>query len=219
MTQKYNYPESRRAMVNGGRVYTVGDEKLPSVTTILDKTTDKSFLIAWRKRVGDAEANRVSKESSGLGTATHKLVENYLLEKESKPKGNLVWQMAKTISKPIIDNLKENLDEAWGVECTLFYPDLYAGTTDLVGIYKGEPAIIDFKTSKKIKKREWIDNYFLQCTAYALAHNKMFDTKIKNCYILMCDRAGNYKEFSMDNNEFQLYSDKWTETLDRYYAF
>jgi len=156
MTPKYNYPESRRAMVEGRRIYTVGDENLPSVTTILDKTSDKSFLIAWRKRVGDAEADKVRNEAAGLGTATHKLVENYLLEKESKPKGNLVWQMAKTVSKPIIDNLKENLDEAWGVECTLFYPDLYAGTTDLVGVYKGEPAIIDFKTSKKIKKREWI---------------------------------------------------------------
>ena len=216
MISKFEYPPSRRAMVKGSRLYEVGDENLPSVTTILDAMSDKSAIIAWQKRIGMEEANRQKKEASGLGTATHKLVENYLLKEESKPKGNLVWQMAEKISKPIITNLHVHMDELWGVECTLFYPGLYAGTSDCVAVYKGEPAILDFKTSKKIKKREWIENYFLQCTAYALAHNKMFDTDIKNCYILMVDRDGNFKEFDL-STDFELYSNKWSETVDKYY--
>ena len=216
MTSKFEYPPSRRAMVKGSRLYEVGDENLPSVTTILDAMSDKSAIIAWQKRIGMEEAYRQKKEASGLGTATHKHVENYLLKEESKPKGNLVWQMAEKISKPIITNLHVHMDELWGVECTLFYPGLYAGTSDCVAIYKGEPAILDFKTSKKIKKREWIENYFLQCTAYALAHNKMFDTDIKNCYILMVDRDGNFKEFDL-GTDFELYSNKWSETVDKYY--
>ena len=216
MISKFEYPPSRRAMVKGSRLYEVGDENLPSVTTILDAMSDKSAIIAWQKRIGMEEANRQKKEASGLGTATHKLVENYLLKEESKPKGNLVWQMAEKISKPIITNLHVHMDELWGVECTLFYPGLYAGTSDCVAVYKGEPAILDFKTSKKIKKREWIENYFLQCTAYALAHNKMFDTDIKNCYILMVDRDGNFKEFDI-SEEFESYADKWSKTVDKYY--
>ena len=203
-------------MVKGSRLYEVGDEHLPSVTTILDAMSDKSAIIAWQKRIGMEEANRQKKEASGLGTATHKLVENYLLKEESKPKGNLVWQMAEKISKPIITNLHVHMDELWGVECTLFYPGLYAGTSDCVAVYKGEPAILDFKTSKKIKKREWIENYFLQCTAYALAHNQMFNTDIKNCYILMVDRDGNFKEFDL-STDFELYSNKWSEIVDKYY--
>ena len=178
--------------------------------------SDKSAIIAWQKRIGMEEANRQKKEASGLGTATHKLVENYLLKEESKPKGNLVWQMAEKISKPIITNLHVHMDELWGVECTLFYPGLYAGTSDCVAVYRGEPAILDFKTSKKIKKREWIENYFLQCTAYALAHNQMFNTDIKNCYILMVDRDGNFKEFDL-STDFELYSNKWSEIVDKYY--
>ena len=216
MTSKFEYPPSRRAMVNGSRLYEVGDENLPSVTTILDAMSDKSAIIAWQKRIGMEEANRQKKEASGLGTATHKLVENYLLKEESKPKGNLVWQMAEKISKPIITNLHVHMDELWGVECTLFYPGLYAGTSDCVAVYRGEPAILDFKTSKKIKKREWIENYFLQCTAYALAHNQMFNTDIKNCYILMVDRDGNFKEFDL-STDFELYSNKWSEIVDKYY--
>ena len=216
MTSKFEYPPSRRAMVNGSRLYEVGDENLPSVTTILDAMSDKSAIIAWQKRVGMEEANKQKKEASGLGTATHKLVENYLLKEESKPKGNLVWQMAEKISKPIITNLHVHMDELWGVECTLFYPGLYAGTSDCVAVYRGEPAILDFKTSKKIKKREWIENYFLQCTAYALAHNQMFNTDIKNCYILMVDRDGNFKEFDL-STDFELYSNKWSEIVDKYY--
>jgi len=203
-------------MVKGSRLYEVGDEHLPSVTTILDAMSDKSAIIAWQKRIGMEEANRQKKEASGLGTATHKLVENYLLKEESKPKGNLVWQMAEKISKPIITNLHVHMDELWGVECTLFYPGLYAGTSDCVAVYRGEPAILDFKTSKKIKKREWIENYFLQCTAYALAHNQMFNTDIKNCYILMVDRDGNFKEFDL-STDFELYSNKWSEIVDKYY--
>ena len=203
-------------MVKGSRLYEIGDENLPSVTTILDAMSDKSAIIAWQKRIGMEEANRQKKEASGLGTATHKLVENYLLKEESKPKGNLVWQMAEKISKPIITNLHVHMDELWGVECTLFYPGLYAGTSDCVAVYRGEPAILDFKTSKKIKKREWIENYFLQCTAYALAHNQMFNTDIKNCYILMVDRDGNFKEFDL-STDFELYSNKWSEIVDKYY--
>ena len=160
LTEKYNYPNLRRVQTAKGRQYVGEDENpVPSVTTVLDKTGDKTALIAWRKRVGEAEATRISTESAGLGTKVHNSLEKYVLGEEWEIKGNNhISIMAKTMVDEMVDKGLSQVDEMWGVEVGLIAEGLYAGTADGIGMFNGEPSIIDFKTAKKIKKREWIED-------------------------------------------------------------
>tara|TARA_B000000609_G_C24178436_1_gene355868 strand:+ start:495 stop:1166 length:672 start_codon:yes stop_codon:yes gene_type:complete len=216
---KFDYKILERKSTPQGRQY-VGDDNVPvpSVTTVLDKTSDKTALIAWRKRVGEEEANRVSKESAGLGTKVHNAIEKYILGETVEFGTNMVSVMAKQMSDLVINEGFTNIDEVWGTEIGLIAPGLYAGTTDCVGIHKGEEAIIDFKTSKKIKKEEWIEDYYLQCCAYAMAHNEMYDTNIKKGVILMVSRDNKFKEFVIEGARFEMYCDLWETRLTDYYA-
>lgn len=216
---KFDYKILERKSTPQGRQY-VGDDNVPvpSVTTVLDKTSDKTALIAWRKRVGEQEANRVSKESAGLGTKVHNAIEKHILGETVEFGTNMVSVMAKQMSDLVINEGFTNIDEVWGTEIGLIAPGLYAGTTDCVGIHKGEEAIIDFKTSKKIKKEEWIEDYYLQCCAYAMAHNEMYDTNIKKGVILMVSRDNKFKEFVIEGARFEMYCDLWETRLTDYYA-
>jgi genome maintenance exonuclease 1 len=216
---KFDYKILQRKTTPQGRQY-VGDDNVPvpSVTTVLDKTSDKTALIAWRKRVGEQEANRVSKESAGLGTKVHNAIEKYILGESVEFGNNVVSVMAKEMSNLVINEGFTNIDEVWGTEIGLIAPGLYAGTTDCVGMHKGEEAIIDFKTSKKIKKEEWIEDYYLQCCAYAMAHNEMYDTNIKKGVILMVSRDNKFKEFVIEGARFEMYCDLWETRLTDYYA-
>ena len=216
---KFDYKILERKSTPQGRQY-VGDDNVPvpSVTTVLDKTSDKTALIAWRKRVGEQEANRVSKESAGLGTKVHNAIEKHILGETVEFGTNMVSVMAKQLSDLVINEGFTNIDEVWGTEIGLIAPGLYAGTTDCVGIHKGEEAIIDFKTSKKIKKEEWIEDYYLQCCAYAMAHNEMYDTNIKKGVILMVSRDNKFKEFVIEGARFEMYCDLWETRLTDYYA-
>ena len=220
LTEKYNYPNLRRVQTPKGRQYVGEDENpVPSVTTVLDKTSDKTALIAWRKRVGEAEATRISTESAGLGTKVHNSLEKYVLGEEWEIKGNNhISIMAKTMVDEMVDKGLSQVDEMWGVEVGLIAEGLYAGTADGIGMFNGEPSIIDFKTAKKIKKREWIEDYFLQGCAYALAHNEMFESKIKQVAILMIDREGKYADFVIRDEEFDQYCEKWADRLATYYS-
>ncbi len=220
LTEKYNYPNLRRVQTAKGRQYVGEDENpVPSVTTVLDKTGDKTALIAWRKRVGEAEATRISTESAGLGTKVHNSLEKYVLGEEWEIKGNNhISIMAKTMVDEMVDKGLSQVDEMWGVEVGLIAQGLYAGTADGIGMFNGEPSIIDFKTAKKIKKREWIEDYFLQGCAYALAHNEMFESKIKQVAILMIDREGKYADFVIRDEEFDQYCEKWADRLATYYS-
>ena len=220
LTEKYNYPNLRRVQTPKGRQYVGDDENpVPSVTTVLDKTSDKTALIAWRKRVGEAEATRISTESAGLGTKVHNSLEKYVLGEEWEIKGNNhISIMAKTMVDEMVDKGLSQVDEMWGVEVGLIATGLYAGTADGIGMFNGEPSIIDFKTAKKIKKREWIEDYFLQGCAYALAHNEMFESKIKQVAILMIDREGKYADFVIEGNEFEEFCEKWADRLATYYS-
>ena len=175
----FDYKSLEKKTVNGKRLYTTPSGNLPSVTTILDRTSDKSFLDAWKKRVGEEEAKKQVKEASGLGTAVHNYLESHLLQKEIISGSNYVHQLAKKLAEELISCHFSSINTVWGTEVSLYYPDLYAGTCDCVGIVDNKPTIIDFKTAKKIKKKEWIENYFLQCCAYARAHNCLFDTNIQ----------------------------------------
>ena len=220
LKNKYEYPKLKRIQTKQGRRYVGEDENpVPSVTTILGDTGDKTALIAWRKRVGDAEANRISTESAGLGTKVHNALEKYILLEEYEIKGNNhISVMAKNMVNEMIDKGLSKVDEIYGVEVGLIAQGLYAGTADGIGMWEGEEAIIDFKTSKKIKPRKWIEDYFMQGCAYALAHNEMFGSNIKKVAILMIDREGNYADFVIKDDEFEEYCNKWSDRLADYYS-
>ena len=220
LKNKYEYPKLKRIQTKQGRRYVGEDENpVPSVTTILGDTGDKTALIAWRKRVGEAEATRISTESAGLGTKVHNALEKYILLEEYEIKGNNhISVMAKNMVDEMIDKGLSKVDEIYGVEVGLIAQGLYAGTADGIGMWEGEEAIIDFKTSKKIKPRKWIEDYFMQGCAYALAHNEMFGSNIKKVAILMIDGEGKYADFVIEGDEFEEYCDKWANRLADYYA-
>jgi genome maintenance exonuclease 1 len=214
----YQYSKLTRDESTGKRLYACPDgAKVPSVTTILDSTKDKTFLIEWRKRVGEQQANQISKEASGLGTLMHKHLENYVLGIPRPTGNNTVQTMATAMADTMIKEAFGDISEVWGIEASLYFPGLYAGTTDMVGIHKGQPAIIDHKTSNKPKKKEWIEDYFLQCCAYALAHNEVHGTDIKKCVVNIVDRNAVLQPFIIEGNEFDHYSDLWAKRVDQYY--
>ena len=212
---KYDYPDLERVELNGVRHYI--DSKgnpVPSVTTILSGTSDKRGIEQWRRRVGENEAERVLKESTDIGSAVHEAIENYLNDEDwnefSESRTDLI---AKSITKKFINDGLRSIDEAWGLEVGLILDGLYAGTADCIGLVNNTPSIIDFKTAKKIKRREWIEDYFLQGCAYANAHNVMFGTDIKQVVILMVDRDLIFKDFIIKGNEFDFYTNKWKQKI------
>lgn len=211
---KYPYKSYSRTDTQNGRYYLTEDgQKLPSVTTILDKLTDKSFLIEWRNRVGSEEASKITAQSSASGTSLHKNLENYINgvnEITGNPMSKMMFNLIKTKGLP-------KLTEAWGTEVELYYPGLYAGTSDLIGVFDNKPAIIDFKNSRRAKRKEHIENYFLQLTAYAEAHNKLYGTDINCGVILMVSQLGEYQEFVIEKDEFKHYTSIWYTKVFEYY--
>ena len=204
---------------SGERHYSLDGEKVPSVTTILDKTKSqkaKDSLNAWRERVGYSEASRISRESTLRGDKMHKYLEDALHGEQSLD-FEIFNDEEKKMSEVIINQgLNKKLDEIWGCETPLYYPNSHAGTTDLCGIYDNEESIIDFKSSTKTKKREWITDYFLQTCAYALAHNLQHDTNITQGVILMCTPNLEFQEFIIKDNEFLWYQKKFMERVAQY---
>lgn len=221
LTNKYNYPQLKRLQTRQGRKYTSdGTEAtaVPSVTTILDKTSDKTALIEWRKRKGDAEADRISRESAGLGTKVHNALEKYALGQEWDTFGNnVISKLARAMTHSMINTGFQKVDELWGVEVGVIAEGVYAGTADAIGIHQGRQAIIDFKTSKKLKKREWIEDYFLQGSAYILAHDEMFGTNIERIAILMVDREAKFAEYIVEGHELDHYKNMWAQRVLEYY--
>lgn len=216
----YTYKKLKRDDGDGnGRVY-VDDagNKIPSVTTILSKTKDTSHLIAWRKRIGEDKAKQITEESAGLGTTVHAHLEAYLLGQERPGGNNYGRLMAKRMADTVIQNGFLDVDEVWGVESHLNYETMWAGTTDCVGVFKGKPAIIDFKTTNKPKKIEWIEDYFLQLCAYSLAHDKTFGTNIDRAVIFMCARDCTYQQFEIGGYEMEEYKVKWCNKVSDYYT-
>ena len=219
MQFKYSYPNLERVEENDMRFYKDSNNDLvPSVTTVLDATGDKSGITQWRRKVGPAQADAIVQESTLIGSAVHEAIENYLLGKSwNKFTDDRNGFLAKSISSKFISSCLNGIDEVWGLESGLILDGLYAGTADCIGVYKGLPAIIDFKTAKKLKRKDWIEDYFLQCSAYANAHNVMFKTSISNLVILMVDRDLLFKEFLIKKDEFSLYTDKWKKRLIKFH--
>ena len=217
--EKYDYKEIKRKQIDGKRLYACPDgNAVASVTTILDKTKDKTHLIAWRKRVGEAKAQEIVTEAASVGTRMHKYLEDYVDFGEwPTPGSNPYAQQAHKMAEQIRDNAMVDVDEIWGSEINLFHPKLYAGTTDLVGQYKGQPCIMDFKQTNKPKKPEWVEDYYLQLTAYALAHNEVFGTNIREGHIFMCSRDLQYQQFDVWPDEFDKWEQKWWDRVYQYY--
>ena len=188
--KKFEYPASIRSSIEGKRHYEITGQKLPSVTTILSATQPeekRKKLEEWKARVGTQAADRIRDVSAMRGTAMHTYLEGYI-EGKNHLDLTAIGQEAKRMSDVVIEQGLRDLGEVWGSEVTLYYPGLYAGATDLVGIYDGRPAIIDFKQTNKPKQREWIEDYFIQLAAYAMAHNYVYGTKIQSGIILMCSK-------------------------------
>lgn len=214
-------PLDRVTYPSGARHYICPQtgSKLPSVTTILDRTSgDKKELMEWKARVGEREAERIKNEALGLGTLMHTHLEKYIAG-EPRPGGNnTVRVMAERMANQIIERGLVNVSEVWGSEVSLYYPQLFAGTTDLVGLYKGQEAIMDFKTAKKLRTRKMIDDYFHQLCAYAVAHNHLYGTKIKTGVIFMVTRDYDFESFIVEGDDFHSYEDKFFDRLERFMA-
>ena len=219
ITNLYQYPELTRVEKNDVRYYQDSLSNLvPSVTTILSATGDHSGIDAWKRRVGPKIAKAVVDEATTIGTAVHLAIENYLYGKEWEQfTDDKMGMLAHQIAKRFICDCLGDIDEVWGLESGLVLDGLYAGTADCIGIFRGKPTIIDFKTAKKIKRKDWIEDYFLQGAAYANAHNVMYKTNIESIAILMVDRDLLFKEFLVNSKEFNSYTEKWKKRLINYY--
>ena len=216
----YNYPKTVRSSIEGVRKYDVDDEKLPSVTTILQATQDAEkteSLKRWVERVGETEAERIKNVAAKRGTAMHSFLEAYIQDRNILDLRDVGLE-ARSMAKTIIEKGFPDLEEVWGVECTLHYPGLYAGQTDLCGIYQGRESIIDYKQSNKPKKAEWIDDYKLQLVAYAMAHDQIYGTSIEQGVILMCTPDNFFQRFIVNGGEFREWKWEWLRRIDTYYG-
>jgi len=215
----FRYPKTQREMIEGKRHYVFDKEKLPSVTTILDATQPaekRESLLRWKERVGEEAAERIKMSAAERGTAMHKILEKYVLEEGYLDQTD-VGKQAHNMAIQIIQSGLSSVTEYYGTECTLYYPGLYAGQTDLVGIHKGQDAIIDFKQSNKPKRLEWIGDYKLQLAAYAMAHNILFNTQITKGVVMMCTVDNYYQEFIIEGEEFKKNMHNFLRRVDEYY--
>ena len=222
LINKYNYEKLTRDESSGKRLYaTPQGHKVPSVTTVLDKTKPEESRIAlanWRKAVGEKKAQEITTEAANRGTRMHKFLEDYVKgETMNETISNPFAQQSQKMAKIVIEKGMSNVSEVWGSEVPLYFPELYAGTTDCVGLHDGEESILDFKQTNKPKKLEYIGDYFLQLTAYAMAHNEIHKTNIRKGVILMCSKDYEYQEFILEPKDFDYWSEQWLKRVEQYY--
>ena len=213
---KYNYAHGTRSTELGSRNYEVAGYKLPSVTTVLGKTKDTSFLDSWIKRKGKTEAERIKNESSTRGTSMHKYLENYVLGKGYEDLTDL-GQETKRMAEKVIEVGLAPVSEYFGSEVTLYYPGLYAGQTDLVGLHNDRETIIDFKQANRPKREEWIGDYKLQAGAYAMAHDYVHGSNIDQCIIMICTPDLYYQEFRIEGTILRKAKHDFLRRLNQYY--
>ena len=222
LVDKYSYPKSSRAKLDGLRHYTIdgSQKKLPSVTTVLGQTQPKEkqeSLERWRNKVGSREAQKITRDAAIRGTAMHKYLEDLIRGQRSldlTPLGVEATKMAEII----VERGLNDCSEIYGIEATLYYPNLYAGSVDLVAKYKDKVSIIDFKQTNKPKQREWIGDYFLQMAAYGMAHDAVYGTTIEQGVIMMCSKDGYYQQFMIEGDEFRQAKHKFLGRLDEFYS-
>jgi hypothetical protein len=216
----YEYADLSRETTDKGRVYLNGEEKLPSVTTILSKTKpENDSLQQWIDRVGEEEAERIRNEAAARGTEMHEILERQLKE-------GSIWdyypdthekKRAYKMACTIMDQGFPSIDQIYGCEVPLYYPGKYAGTADVIGKHLGEEAIMDFKqTNTPKRRRSYVWDYFQQLAAYATAHNEIHGTEIKKGVIMMCSVDGFYQEFVLEGREFERAADAWNTRLENF---
>lgn len=224
ITQRFQYQSFDRTSIDGKRYYMTPDgDRLQSVTTILDATKpaeQKAALQAWRKRMGEQQAQQITTEAANRGTRMHRYLEQYVTEDSVKePGSNPYSQQSHRMATAIIDQyLKPHCTAFYGTEINLFYPDLYAGTTDCIADWQGQLSIMDFKQTNRPKKESFIESYFLQVCAYALAHNQLYGTDIQQGVILMCSQNYEPQHWVISGAEFQRYSQIWAERVNQFYS-
>ena len=217
-SNKYKYLRGKQITdeESGTRVYEINNYRLPSVTTILGQTKNQQFLKDWKSRVGEAEAERIKNLSSKRGTSMHKFLESHI---EGIGYDDLtgIGQAAKPMAEKIIEVGLTPVEEIYGSEVTLYYPGLYAGSTDLVCNHNGLDTIIDFKQSNRPKKVEWIEDYYLQIAAYCMAHDYVYKSQIRQGIIMICTPDLYYQEFKFQDKELRSWKHKWLKRLDMYH--
>ena len=213
---KYSYGKYEQINGHGPRTYDVDGNRLPSVTTVLGQTKDLSFLYKWQAKVGKDEAERIKTTSANRGTSMHKYLENYVLNTGYEDLTEM-GQLAKTMAQKVIDVGLAPVDGYFGSEVTLYYPGLYAGSTDLVGLHNGKESIIDFKQSNKAKRSDWIEDYYMQIAAYAMAHDHVHGSNIQQGVIMICTPDLYYQEFIIEGLQLRSWKHKFLKRLDQYF--
>ena len=215
-SDKYTYVDASRIEEHGSRLYDVNGARLPSVTTILGKTKDQQFIKDWKAKVGEAEAERIKNLSSNRGTAMHKFLEHHITG-VGYDDLTAIGQEAKAMAEKVIDVGLTPVEEWYGSEVTLYYPGLYAGSTDLVCLHNGLETVVDFKQANRPKKKEWIEDYYLQIAAYAMAHDYVHESNIEQGVIMVCTPDLYYQEFVVSGAELRQYKHKFLKRLDMYH--
>ena len=213
---KYTYVDSTRIEDQGTRLYDVNGTRLPSVTTILGKTKDQQFIKDWKAKVGEQEAERIKNLSSKRGTSMHKFLECHVTGIGYDDLTGL-GQEAKAMAQKVIDVGLTPVEEYYGSEVTLYYPGLYAGSTDLVCLHNGKDTVVDFKQSNRAKRKEWIGDYYLQIAAYAMAHDYVHGSQIEQGIIMVCTPDLYYQEFVVNGAELRQAKHKFLKRLDMYH--
>ena len=212
---KYNYVRVSRSTDQGSRTYDVAGTKLPSVTTILARTKDHTYLDRWKAKVGHEEAERIKNLSSKRGTSMHKFIEKHITGAGYDDLTE-IGQQAKPMAQKIIDVGLTPISEYYGSEISLYYPGLFAGSTDLVCIHNGKETIVDFKQSNRPKREDWIQDYFLQIGAYAMAHDYVHGSNIEQGVIMVCTPDLYFQEFRFEGDQMRHYRHKFLERLSQF---
>ena len=210
----YVYEKLERSDTSNGRVYKISENVyVPSVTTVLDRTKDKTALKQWADRIGQAEADRQKKQAAYIGTNMHATLE-CIISGDAMRFGT-DWQAMKghQMAFTLANKYFGALSAVHGSEVGLYYQNRYAGTTDLVATYRGKLAIIDFKQSVKPKRHEFITDYFHQLAAYAVAHDWRHGTSIDYAAVLISVQDGTTQEFTTTGREFEKFKAQWMERL------
>jgi len=217
-SNKYNYFEGKQITDpdTGKRVYEISSYRLPSVTTILGATKNTEFLTKWKAKVGEAEADRIKNVSSARGTSMHKFLESFITDVGYDDLTEL-GQAALPMAKKIMEIGLAPVEEYYGSEVTLHYPGLYAGQTDLICNHNGMETVVDFKQANRPKKKEWIEDYYLQIAAYAMAHDYVYGSEIKQGVIMVCTPDLYYQEFKVEGPELRRWKHEFLKRLDMFH--
>ena len=217
-SNKYNYIKGIQITDpdSGNRVYDFQGTRLPSVTTVLSATKNQAFLTRWKNKVGAHEAERIKNLSSRRGTAMHKFLENHITGVGYDDLTEIGCE-ARPMAQKVIEKGFKSVEEYYGSEVMLYYPGLYAGSTDLICLHDDLETVVDFKQANNPKKKEWIEDYFIQVAAYAMAHDELYKSTIRQAVIMICTPDLYYQEFKIQDQNLRSYKHKWLKRLDMYH--